>query len=78
MCVMKLVSHRGMAFILIGWSAIQLVCFFDVILCVPVHAMPKKLRYFSNVSLTKTLRSNDVVEFSCTLKSFLLTEEATS
>ena len=78
MCVMKLACHRGMAFILIDWSAIQQGCFFDVNLCVPVHSMTKKLHYLRNVSLTKTLRSNNVVEFICTIKTLVLTEEATS
>ena len=36
MCVMNFVNHRGIAFILIGMSLIQQVCFFDVNLCVPV------------------------------------------
>ena len=69
MCVMNFVSHRGMAFILIGRSSIQQVCFFDVNLCVPVHSMAEKLCYLRSVSETKTLRSNNVVEFSCTNKT---------
>ena len=39
MCVMKFVSHREMAFILIGRSVTQQFCFFKVNLCVPVHSM---------------------------------------
>ena len=39
MCVMNFVSHRGIALILIGRSAIQQVCFFDVNLCVPVQSI---------------------------------------
>ena len=63
------VSHRGIAFILTGRSVIQQVCFYDVNQCVPVHSMTKKIRYLRNVSVTKTLQSNNVVEFSITIKT---------
>ena len=36
MCVMNILSHGGIAFILNGRSLIQQVCFFDDNLCVPV------------------------------------------
>ena len=39
MYAMDFVSHRGIALFLIGRSAIQQVCFFDVNLCGPVHSM---------------------------------------
>ena len=78
MCVMNFVSYRGIAFILIGSSAIQQVCFFDVNLCVPVHLLALKLIYIRNVTVAKTLRGNSVVEFRCTIKTFkVFTEEAT-
>ena len=38
MCVMNFVSHRGMAYILIGRSVIQQFCFFDVDLRVRTHS----------------------------------------
>ena len=75
---MGFVSHRGIALILIGWSEIQQVCFLDVNLCVPFQSMTQNLLYLSNVSVTKFLRRNNVVEFSCTIKIKMLTEEATS
>ena len=78
MCVINFVSRRGMTFILIGRSVIQQFCFFDVNLCIPIHSMTYKLCYLSNVSVTKTLLSNNVVNFSCTIKTSVLTEEATS
>ena len=69
MCVTNCVSHRGIVFIFIDRSAIQQVCFYDVNLCVPVHLMAQKPLYLRNVSVAKTLRSDDVVEFSCTIKT---------
>ena len=38
-CVMDLFSHRGITLRLIGRSAIQSVCFFDLQLFVPFHLM---------------------------------------
>ena len=38
-CVMDLVSLRGITLILFGRSAIQPVCLFDVYLFVPFHLM---------------------------------------
>ena len=78
MRVMSFVSHQGMAFILIGRSVIQQFCLVYVNLCVPVYSMTKKLCYLRNVSVTKTFLSNDVAEFSCAIKTEVLTEVATS
>ena len=69
MCVMNFVTHRGMIVILTVRSAIQQFCFFDVNLCVPVYSMTWKLCYLRNVSVTKTLLSNNDVEFSFTIKT---------
>ena len=38
-CVIDIVSHREIALILFGRSAIQSVCLFDVHLFVPFHSM---------------------------------------
>ena len=38
-CVMDLVSHRGITLLLFGRSMIQPVCLFDVYLFVPFHLM---------------------------------------
>ena len=38
-CVMDLISHREITFILFGRSAIQPVCLFEVHLFVPFHLM---------------------------------------
>ena len=78
MFVMNFVSHRGMAFSLIGRSVVQQFCFFYVNLCVPVHSMTLKLCYLRNVSVMKNFLSNNVVELSCTIKIEVLTEEATA
>ena len=50
-CVMDLVSHRGIALILFGRPAKQLVCLFDFYLFVPCHLMAQNLLYL-NVSIT--------------------------
>ena len=60
MRIVKFVSHRGM-----GQVCDTAGLLFDVNLCVPVHSMALKLCYLGNVSVTKVLRSNNVVEFSC-------------
>ena len=51
---------------------------FDVNMCVPVHSVTKIICYLRKVSVTKTLRSHNVVEFSCTIIVLVLAEEATS
>ena len=45
-CVMYLISHRGITLIVFGRPAIQLDCLFDVYLFVPFH-----LPYLSIVSV---------------------------
>ena len=47
MCVMDLVSHRGITLILFGRPAIQLVCLFDVYLFVPCHLIAQNLLYLN-------------------------------
>ena len=51
-CVIDLVSHRGITLILFGRSAIQSVCLFDVYLFVFFHLMAENLPYLRNVSVT--------------------------
>ena len=69
MCAMNFVSHRGIAFILNGRSLIQQVCFFDVnLLC--THSFDDlKTSLLEKCLATKPLRSNNVIEFSCTIKT---------
>ena len=38
-CVMDLISHRGITLMLFGRPVIQLVCLFDAYLFVPFHFM---------------------------------------
>ena len=51
-CVMDLISHRGITLILFGRSAIQYVSLFEVYLFVPFHSMAYNLLYLRNVSVT--------------------------
>ena len=51
-CIMDVVSNRGITLILFGRSAIQPVCLFDVYLFVPFHLMAKILLFLRNVSVT--------------------------
>ena len=60
---MNFVSRSGIAFILIGRSVVQQACIFDV------NSMPLKIHYLRNVSVAKTLRSNNVVQLRCTIKT---------
>ena len=77
---MDFASHRGITFILIGRSAIQLVCLFEVISVGTLHSLAKISVTFRDisVSLTKSIRSDSVVEFSCTIIIQMLPEEENS
>ena len=60
---MVFVSVRGITQILIGRFSMKVACLFDVYLLVSFHSMTKNLHYFKNVSVTKSIRSNYVIEF---------------
>ena len=47
--IMEFVSHRGITLLLMGGSAIQLICVYDVYLGVPFHSIAKNLLYIRNV-----------------------------
>ena len=67
MRVIDLVSHRGLTLILIGWSAIQPVCLFDVYLFVPFHLIASPLlspllkKYFNGLNLYEAVKSAGLV-----------------
>ena len=78
---MDFASHRGITFILIARSAMQIVCLFDVISVGTLHSLAKiSVTYNRNISipLTKYIRSDSVVEFSCTIIIKMLPEEENS
>ena len=61
MCVMEFVKHQGITLTLIGRSAIQRVCLFDVCLLVPFHLMTKNLLYLRNSPAEAVTWSSSVV-----------------
>ena len=66
---MDFVCHRGITLILIGRSAIQLICVYDVYLGVRLKEVFKLLNPYG---------ANNVVQFSCTIKTKVFAEEANS
>ena len=75
MRVMGFVNYRGITFILIGMSAIQRVCLFEVCRLVPFHLIAK---ISSIKKCFSDYRSSNVVEIYCTIKTKVLAEEANS
>ena len=70
MYFMNFAIHRGTAFIWLSGLAYSRLAFL-LLLSVCTHsfdALKTKKNYLRNVSVTKTLQSNNVVEFSCTIK----------
>ena len=67
-CALDFVSYQGTTLTLIGMSAVQLVCVFDVYLFIPIHLMAQNLLYFRNVLVTKFIGRINVVGFSWTIK----------
>ena len=62
--------------ILIGISARQFVCLFDIYLSAPFHLVTEIL--LRDVSVTRFIRSSNFIKFSCTNKTKVLAEVLTS